>query len=72
MNFVKLKMKTLRNTDEYVIININKIEKIRERNGNFEICFDNKENNVTVEDCEENRIKLGLQIGDNLIKENKE
>lgn len=69
MNFIRLKIITFRNMEEYVIVNTNKIEKIREKNGNLEICFNNEENNVVVEDCEENRTKLGLQIGNDLIGE---
>ena len=48
---------------------MNKIDKIREKNGNLEICFNNGENNVMVENCEENRTKLSLQIGNDLIGE---
>lgn len=69
MNFIRLKIITFRNMEEYVIVNTNKIEKIREKNGNLEICFNNEENNVVVEDCEENRVELGLQIGNDLIGE---
>lgn len=69
MNFIRLKIITFRNMEEYVIVNTNKIEKIREKNGHLEICFNNEENNVVVEDCEENRTKLGLQIGNDLIGE---
>ena len=69
MNFIRLKIITFRNMEEYVIVNTNKIVKIREKNGNLEICFNNKENNVVVEDCEENRTELGLQIGNDLIGE---
>ena len=69
MNFIRLKIITFRNMEEYVIVNTNKIEKIREKNGHLEICFNNKENNVVVEDCEENRTELGLQIGNDLIGE---
>ena len=60
MNFIRLKIITFRNMEEYVIVNTNKIEKIREKNGHLEICFNNEENNVVVEDCEENRTELGL------------
>ena len=69
MNFIRLKTITFRNMEKYVIVNMNKIDKIREKNGNLEICFNNEENNVTVENCEENRTKLGLQIGNDLIGE---
>lgn len=69
MNFIRLKIITFRNMEEYVIVNTNKIVKIREKNGNLEICFNNEENNVVVEDCEENRVELGLQIGNDLIGE---
>lgn len=69
MNFVKLKLVILGNVEEYVIINIDKIVKIREKTGHFEICFNNKENNVIIEDCKENRAELGLQIGNDLIKD---
>ena len=69
MNFIRLKTITFRSMEEYVIVNMNKIEKIREKNGNLEICFNNGENNVMVENCEENRTKLGLQIGNDLIGE---
>lgn len=55
------------NIDEYVTININKVVKIKDLHGKLEICFKNKENNVIVENCEENRTKLGLQIGNDLI-----
>ena len=67
MNFIRLKTITFRNMEKYVIVNMNRIDKIREKNGNLEICFNNEENNVTVENCEENRTKLGLQIGNDLI-----
>ena len=69
MNFIRLKTITFRSMEEYVIVNMNKIEKIREKNGNLEICFDNENNNITIEDCEENRTKLGLQIGNDLMRE---
>ena len=69
MHFVKLKTISTFKVEEYVIINMNKIEKIREKNGNLEICFNNEENNVAVENCKENRTKLGLQIGNDLIGE---
>lgn len=69
MNFIRLKIITFRNMEEYVIVNTNKIVKIREKNGNLEICFNNEENNVVVEDCEGNRVELGLQIGNDLIGE---
>lgn len=69
MNFIKLKIVRLGNIEEYEVVNLNKIEKIREKTGHFEICFNNRENNITIEDCEENRVKLGLQIGNDLIKD---
>lgn len=69
MNFIKLKKLPTPNIDEYVIINMDEVVKIKDLHGNFEICFNNKENNVTVENCEENRVKLGLQIGNDLIKD---
>ena len=69
MNFIRLKTMTLGNIEEYVVVNMNKVEKIREKNGNLEICFNNEENNLTVENCEENRTELGLQIGNDLIGE---
>ena len=69
MNFIRLKTMTLGNIEEYVVVNMNKVEKIREKNGNLRICFNDKENNITIEDCEENRTKLGLQIGNDLIGE---
>lgn len=67
MNFVKLKTISAPKVEEYVIVNMDQIEKIFEWNGNLRICFNNKENNITVDGCEENRIELGLQIGNDLI-----
>ena len=67
MHFVKLKTISTFKVEEYVIVNIDKVEKIIEWNGNLRICFNDKENNITIEDCEENRVELGLQIGNDLI-----
>ena len=69
MHFVKLKTISTFKVEEYVIVNIDKVEKIITWNGNLRICFNDKENNITIEDCEENRVELGLQIGNDLIGE---
>ena len=42
MHFVKLKTISTFKVDEYVIVNIDKVEKIIEWNGNLRICFSDK------------------------------
>lgn len=64
MNFARFKKATIGCTNEYELVNVDKIVKIKKFNANYKICFENKNNDFLAEDCEHTRVILAWLVRD--------